>query len=169
MHLPVSARLEAILSLLLPCDALAVLSAAECEALLAGSSDVDVAALRAAAVYERGASAQDAHVRWLWEVLAEARPEDRVAFLRFVTARSRLPPGAALGAPFKIAGPSGAAEQQPDRFLPQSQTCFNVLLLPRYSSKRVLRERLLLSVHHAQSIDGDFASHAPTAVGWGDV
>ena len=42
------------------------------------------------AVYNGGTAATDAHVAWLWRVLAEDfTPQERVAFLRFVSGRSR--------------------------------------------------------------------------------
>lgn len=36
------------------------------------------------------------------------------------------------------------------RRLPTSHTCFNVLLLPEYSSKEKLRERLLKAITYAK-------------------
>lgn len=37
-----------------------------------------------------------------------------------------------------------------DQLLPTAHTCFNILDLPVYSSKEVLRERLLLALEHEQ-------------------
>lgn len=34
--------------------------------------------------------------------------------------------------------------------LPSAHTCFNHLLLPEYSSKEKLRERLLAAIHNAE-------------------
>jgi hypothetical protein len=78
-----------------------------------------------------------------------------------------------------------AADANPDKFLPTAQvclrtpnhfhmftriavqTCFFSLALPAYSSKAVLRSKLLLAVHHAPSMDADFVLHA--ADGWADA
>lgn len=38
----------------------------------------------------------------------------------------------------------------PPRRLPTSHTCFNVLLLPEYSSKEKLKERLLKAITYAK-------------------
>ena len=42
---------------------------------------------------------------------------------------------------FNVASGSGSQDR-----LPTSSTCFNLLKLPHYSSKRILREKLLFSV-----------------------
>jgi hypothetical protein len=92
------------------------------------------------AEYEAGLSASDTHFVWLWEVLTEGRVGDRVAFLRFAAARSRLPSSAAfLAKPFTFTRPKGGAETAPDSYFPTAQTCFFNLSIPRYSSKEVLR------------------------------
>ena len=43
----------------------------------------------------------------------------------------------------------------PDDFLPESYTCFFLLKMPRYSCKRVLREKLKYAIHFCKSI-GEF-------------
>ena len=43
----------------------------------------------------------------------------------------------------------------PDDFLPESYTCFFLLKMPRYSAKRVLREKLKYAIHFCKSIDTD--------------
>lgn len=40
----------------------------------------------------------------------------------------------------------------PDDFLPESYTCFFLLKMPRYSCKRVLREKLTYAIHFCKSI-----------------
>jgi E3 ubiquitin-protein ligase HERC2 len=40
----------------------------------------------------------------------------------------------------------------PDDFLPESYTCFFLLKMPRYSCKRVLREKLKYAIHFCKSI-----------------
>ena len=121
--------------------------------------DVDVARLRATTDYSGGTRAGDEHVKWLWLVLAEDfTPEERVAFLRFVSGRSRLPPS---DAEVKrqhnhlqiqpLAVPGGAV----DRYLPVAHTCFFQLDLPAYGSRAVLREKLRYAIKHGMSIDTD--------------
>ncbi|CDJ49815.1 hypothetical protein EBH_0028800 [Eimeria brunetti] len=71
----------------------------------------------------------------------------KAAFLQFVTGTSRVPIGG-----FKnligMRGPQKFSIQKAygeDR-LPSAHTCFNQLDLPAYSSKAVLREKLLLAI-----------------------
>jgi hypothetical protein len=128
-------------------------------ALLAcGEPDVDVNRLRATCAYNNGASAGDRHVLWLWAVLAEdLLPAERVAFLRFVSGRSRLPPS---DAEIRLKNnhlrieplhPSGAV----DDYLPVSHTCFFQLDLPAYSSRGILRDKLRYAFTHGLAIDTD--------------
>ena len=42
-----------------------------------------------------------------------------------------------------------------DDFLPESYTCFFLLKMPRYTSKKVLREKLKYAIHFCKSIDTD--------------
>jgi hypothetical protein len=115
-------------------------------------------------VYVNGASADDAQSRWLWDVLAAGTPADRVAFLRFVSGRTRLPSSGALSPPLTI---HRLGSDAPDRSVPKSQTCFVEFSLPAYSSIDVLRARLLFAIHETVSMDGDQAQ--TEAVGWEGV
>jgi len=87
------------------------------------------------------------HVVNFWEVLKEMRPEERTEFLRFTWARSRMPSNAKdFPMNFKIQGPQGGAKDQPDIYLPHAQTCFFSLSLPPYSTKEILRKKLLFAI-----------------------
>ena len=69
--------------------------------------------------------------------------------MKFVTACERGPSlgFAALEPPFTI-------RKIPDSDkLPSASTCFNTLKLPSYSSEKVLRERLLTSIHSGAGFD----------------
>ena len=165
-----AAAIAAGLGGVLPFELLSLLSPEELREAVAGSPDVPVSALAGVAECEPPLAPDAPPVKWLWEVLAEARPEDRIAFLRFVAARSRLPARAAGagGVPLTITrdARANAAPSGPDAYLLSAQTCFNTLTLPSYSSKDVLRQKLLLAVHHASSMDADFVLHA--AEGWNE-
>ena len=43
----------------------------------------------------------------------------------------------------------------PDKFLPESYTCFFLLKLPCYTSKAVMRDKLKYAIHFCKSIDTD--------------
>ena len=46
-----------------------------------------------------------------------------------------------------------------DAYFPIAHTCFNGLELPRYSSKSILKERILYAIENTTSIDGDTLQH----------
>ena len=73
------------------CGALrGILRGRELEELVVGVGDVDVAALRSATKYE-GFEPTDREIEWFWRALGEFSRAQRVRFLQFATARSRLP------------------------------------------------------------------------------
>ena len=71
---------------------LQLFTAAEARDLVCGVADVDVSLLAACAEYEDGLSRESEEVGFLWKVLRQFTPEQRVRFLQFAWARSRLPP-----------------------------------------------------------------------------
>jgi len=85
-----------------------------------------------------------------WKVVNSFDQEQRCALLRFVTSCSRPP---LLG--FKELVPNfsirdaGADEYR----LPTSSTCVNLLKLPRYTSERKLREKLLQAINSGAGFD----------------
>jgi hypothetical protein len=98
-------------------------------------------------------SAAHALVRNFWEVVVEMSEEDRVKYLKFVWARSRLPLNAqGFSRRHRI---SLLRKDHPDRYLPVAHTCFFSIDLPGYSSKAVLKAKLLYAITHCQAIDAD--------------
>jgi len=131
---------------IVPTYLLALFTGAEIEYLVCGSPEVDVALLKKTCQYD-GPNPGDPHVNFFWKVLEEDfNTEDRVAFLRFVSGRTRLPNRPEDMVPsnchLKLSNMSG---NNPDSFLPLSHTCFFQLELPRYSTREV-RGRVLVLV-----------------------
>jgi ubiquitin-protein ligase E3 A len=80
--------------------------------------------------------------------VTHALPESRKKqLLFFVTGSDRVPiKGLAhLNPPFVISRMGGDGDR-----LPTAHTCFNHLLLPQYSSKEVLRQRLECALDNAE-------------------
>ncbi len=80
--------------------------------------------------------------------MTHALPESRKKqLLFFVTGSDRVPiKGLAhLNPPFVISRMGGDGDR-----LPTAHTCFNHLLLPQYSSKEVLRQRLECALDNAE-------------------
>lgn len=71
--------------------------------------------------------------------------EDKRKLLQFATGSDRVPLGGLSKLRLVIArnGPDS------DR-LPTAHTCFNVLLLPEYSSKEKLKDRLLKAINYSK-------------------
>ncbi|KDO27835.1 hypothetical protein SPRG_07108 [Saprolegnia parasitica CBS 223.65] len=119
----------------------------ELQVLISGTSQaLDVADLKQAATFAGGYFGHDKRVQWLWKALESFSPADQARFLRFVTSCERAPilGFASLHPPFVVQRIPIAKD---DEKLPSAATCFNTLKLPTYSSYKVLREKLLLSIN----------------------
>eukprot|EP00252_Welwitschia_mirabilis_P017268 TRINITY_DN3827_c0_g1_i3.p1 TRINITY_DN3827_c0_g1~~TRINITY_DN3827_c0_g1_i3.p1 ORF type:complete len:137 (-),score=32.61 TRINITY_DN3827_c0_g1_i3:570-980(-) len=131
---------------------------ASCEVklLISGSTEgVDVDDLRANTNYAGGYDEKHPIIVMFWEVLKEFTMDQRQKFLKFVTGCSR---GPLLG--FKYLEPvfciqRAATEEAPEELLrlPTSATCANLLKLPPYTSKNVLKRKLLYSISSDAGFD----------------
>jgi hypothetical protein len=152
------------ISCVLPTELLPLFTSRELEHLISGTSSVDVSLLRQCTEYE-DVDPESESVRNFWEVLESFSPEQRTLFLRFVWARSRMPTSAQdLPMNFKLQGSQGHACESPDKYLPHAQTCFFSLSLPAYSTKDILRSKLLYAISNSPNMDADVRLHS--AEGW---
>lgn len=71
--------------------------------------------------------------------------DEKKQLLQFATGSDRIPIGGMSKLHFIIAR-NGADSDK----LPTAHTCFNVLLLPEYSTKEKLRERLLKAISYSK-------------------
>ncbi|XP_030637843.1 E3 ubiquitin-protein ligase HACE1 isoform X2 [Chanos chanos] len=121
----------------------------ELELLLSGMPEIDVMDWKRNTEYTSGYDLQEPVIQWFWEVVESLTQEERVLLLQFVTGSSRVPHG---GFAFLMGG-SGlqkftiAAVPYSSNLLPTSSTCINMLKLPEYPSKEILRDRLLVALH----------------------
>jgi hypothetical protein len=125
--------------------ALTLFTPVELELLVCGLPHLDFEGLQKAAKYEGGYSTESTAVKWFWEVVRGAFTlEQKRQFLMFTTGSDRAPVGglSTLSIVIQRAGPDT------DR-LPTSHTCFDTLLLPEYSSREKLKERLLTAITNA--------------------
>jgi len=92
-----------------------------------------------------GFTPQSPVIQWLWEVLHSLSHEEKKKFLKFLTGTDRVPLQglAALHMTVQRNGPDS------DR-LPTASTCYTYLLLPEYSSKEKLRNKLLTALSNYQ-------------------
>ncbi|RHY98171.1 hypothetical protein DYB26_010380, partial [Aphanomyces astaci] len=169
-----ASAIEAIrqgLCTIVPANAVALFTPAELETRMCGRAQVDVPLLQANTEYDEDLSADDPYVMRFWRVLVDMTDDDRCAFVRFVSARSRLPQDQlSFGQKFKIQSASGEGmTHNPDDSLPKSHTCFFALLLPKYSTDDVCRKQFLYAIHNCLEMDGDFRLADTEMTGWSDI
>jgi len=113
----------------------------ELEMLICGEKEFDFNELENSTEYDGGFSKETNCVRWFWEAVHNMDLEDKRRLLQFTTGSDRIPVGGLAKLKLIIAknGPDS------DR-LPSAHTCFNVLLLPEYSSKEKMIELLMKAI-----------------------
>ncbi|GAA5981258.1 hypothetical protein JCM11641_005626 [Rhodosporidiobolus odoratus] len=109
----------------------------------AEEEDWSVEALTNASKADHGFTMDSRAVRDFLSVMSDLSLAERRDFLSFMTGSPRLPIGgfAALRPPLTIVRKDGG-----DSVLPSVMTCVNFVKLPDYTSREVVRERILLAV-----------------------
>ena len=128
-------------------------SAKELQKMISGDDSIrgiDVSSLKKAVHYLAGYHETQPYVQHFWDILEnDFTPEQQRKFLRFMTSCSRQP---LLG--FSSLEPSPAIQQihlrdderSKNSRLPTSSTCMNLLKLPNYDDRELLKEKLLAAV-----------------------
>ena len=93
--------------------------------------------------FDNGAEAQV--VVWFWELMPSFSDAEKKMLLSFSTGSDRVPVGGLEKFNFCIAKQGVDSAQ-----LPTSHTCFNVLMLPEYSSKEKLARLLRLAIANSE-------------------
>jgi len=155
-------QIEAIrrgLTQLVPLPYLNITSAADLEIWVCGKSKVDVSLLKRHTRYSGGLNDEYPTIKYLWEVLQELSDTEKLRFVKFCWGQERLP---ANDEEFErtqtrfMIKPSTLPESAQDRALPKADTCFFNLELPRYSTKQILKDKLLLAINtDCDSINAD--------------
>ncbi|XP_048852137.1 ubiquitin-protein ligase E3B [Brienomyrus brachyistius] len=144
-------------------------STPEVQRLVSGdNAEIDLDDLKKHTVYYGGFHSSHRVIIWLWDILSsDFSAVERAMFLKFVTSCSRPPllGFAYLKPPFSIRCVEVSDDQdtgdtlgsvlrgfftirkkEPGGRLPTSSTCFNLLKLPNYSKKSVLRDKLRYAI-----------------------
>ena len=105
-----------------------------------GRAQLDIRDLQRSCDYVAGYNPTQKYIRTFWNELEKFSPREKQDFLKFVTSHDRPPllGFAHLSPRFTIQLP----EHTHDKTLPQAATCFNTLRLPKYSSTKIMVERL---------------------------
>lgn len=117
----------------------------ELELLVCGLPHLDFHALESAAAYEGGYSESHPAIRMFWDIVHAFTLEQKKSFLSFVTGCNRAPMGG-LGKLRMLIQKDGGDSSK----LPTSHTCFNILLLPEYSCRAKMQDRLQLAIMNAE-------------------
>ncbi len=97
-----------------------------------------------------------AQVLNLVAIMSDFSAEQRRAFLCYATGTPRLPIGGfgALSPRLTIVHKAVGNDEKPDDFLPSCSTCQVYLKLPAYSSKDVMKAKLLRAMSEGQGYFG---------------
>jgi len=117
----------------------------ELELLICGSPVLDFEALEKSTIYDNGYSKDDTVIRNFWEVVHSFTLEQKRRLLFFATGSDRAPIRGLGHMTFVISRHGNDNDK-----LPSAHTCFNHLLLPAYTTKENLRERLLTAINNAE-------------------
>uniref|UniRef100_A0A182T4I7 Ubiquitin-protein ligase E3A n=1 Tax=Anopheles maculatus TaxID=74869 RepID=A0A182T4I7_9DIPT len=117
----------------------------ELELIVCGSKNFDFNELEISTEYQGGFERNSTTIKDFWSIVHGLSMEMKRKLLQFTTGSDRVPVGGLSRLKLVIArnGPDS------DR-LPTSHTCFNVLLLPEYSTKEKLEERLLKAINYSK-------------------
>ncbi|PTU24408.1 hypothetical protein P175DRAFT_0449885 [Aspergillus ochraceoroseus IBT 24754] len=125
--------------------ALSIFTPEALKTVVEGIQEIDIAELEHHARYEGGFGPSHRVIRDFWSVAREFPAEKRAQLLEFVTASDRVPVNGIASIMFVIQK-NGVGDTR----LPTSLTCFGRLLLPEYSSKSVLEEKLNKALENAR-------------------
>jgi len=105
-----------------------------------------------------GVSPDATHIAYFWQTLQDFNQQDRRGFLRFAWAQERLPVNdeefERTKTRMMIKPFPGLTD--PNSAFPKADTCFFNIMLPEYSSPKVLRDRLLFAIYtdsHSMNAD----------------
>jgi ubiquitin-protein ligase E3 A len=126
-------------------EVLSMIEPEDLEMLICGSKILDFNELKKSTVYQDGYNAESETVKRFWEVILEFTEDEKKKFLFFCTGCDRAPINGLGDLKFYI-----SKHGNNDELLPSVHTCFNHFLLPDYSTKDILREKLLKAIHNSE-------------------
>ncbi|CCE62612.1 hypothetical protein TPHA_0C04620 [Tetrapisispora phaffii CBS 4417] len=114
-----------------------------------GDRDIDLEDLRENTIYG-GFEQNDRTIQDFWQTLSDFEPSERVKFIKFVTSvpRGPLQGFGSLTPKFGIRN-SGTDKDR----LPTASTCVNLLKLPNYQDKALLKQKLLYAINSGARFD----------------
>uniref|UniRef100_A0A5K3EZU1 HECT domain-containing protein n=1 Tax=Mesocestoides corti TaxID=53468 RepID=A0A5K3EZU1_MESCO len=118
----------------------------ELHSMVVGSEEINWQDLRKNTTYQGEYWDQHPVIQWFWEVLLDqCNLKEKKNFLRFLTGCDRVPMVGLSGIKITIQ-PNNSG----DAFLPVAHTCHNILDLPKYSSKEILKEKFMQAIENTE-------------------
>merc|ERR1712154_6188 len=140
------------LHILIPHWLISIFTWPELDLLICGMPDIDLKDMMQHTEYHGGVTKNTPQIKWFWECVEEMDKEERALLLQFITGTSKVPIGGFKALPgmdgiqrLQIHA-SGGASGTSDHMLPSAHTCFNQLDLPRYSSKEILKKKVMMAI-----------------------
>jgi len=115
------------------------------ERFIVGGAEIDIDDLHAHIIPEGGYNRQSDQVVWFMEMMRNLPDTDRRRVLRWITGGSQVPLGGFANlypSRMRITRMIGAS----DLHLPRAHTCFNQIELPPYSTRDILRRKVMDAV-----------------------
>lgn len=130
-----------------PRDLFHSMSPVSLQTLLEGRREIDVEQWKLHTDIS-GSAADSTHTLQFWEVLSELDDSDKEKLLCFSIGTTSLPSKGfqELNPKFRVL--FGGDDELA---LPTSHTCFHMLMIPKYSSKEVLKNKLLLAIRETDT------------------
>ncbi|KAJ5136688.1 hypothetical protein N7448_005242 [Penicillium atrosanguineum] len=126
-------------------SALSIFNPEALKTVVEGLHEIDIKELENHARYEGGFGPDHRVIRDFWSIVQQYSPEKKAQLLEFVTASDRIPVNGIPSIMFVIQK-NGVGDVR----LPTSLTCFGRLLLPEYSCKKALAEKLDKALENAR-------------------
>jgi hypothetical protein len=123
---------------------LTLFTASTLQSIVEGIQEIDISEMRRACRYI-GWDASHRTVRDFWSVVKRFDLEQKKKLLEFVTASDRVPVGGMKNLQFTL-----QRNGVDDGHLPSSYTCYGILLMPEYSGREVLREKLGMALENSR-------------------
>lgn len=140
----------------IPYGSFSLLSVGELGNLLRGDREINVVDLRASTTYTPTESVNEAStvIVWFWEIINSFTEEEKQHLLRFVSGSPLAPLHGFSGLSgdkkwLQISLEEGLTIDQ----TPLAQTCFTQIRLPAYTSKDVMRTRILTAIQNAKTLE----------------
>lgn len=123
--------------------ALSIFTPEHLKTVIEGHQIIDIDGLQATTTYDEYKST-DEIIQWFWQVVRDMSFIQHKKLLEFVTASDRVPVNGIDSVVFIIQRNGESNER-----LPSSSTCYGRLLLPKYSTKQILKEKLEKAIENS--------------------